>query len=133
MKKHVVISSPYRAVSDDPLQRAQEKQRNILMARAACRLALRRDYVPIAPHLYFPQFLRDDEPAERRVGIETALRCIGYCDELWAIGDRISEGMADEIAYANEIGIPIRCIPDFASGEEELLAVVKGDGKDSKL
>ena len=96
-----------------------------MTARAACRLALRRGYVPVAPHIYFPQFLRDEEPNERRIGVEVGLKCLEYCDELWAIGDRISEGMASEIAHANELGIPIRCIPDFANGEEELLAAVK--------
>ena len=34
------------------------------------------------------------------------------CDELWVCGDEISEGMAREIARAEQVGIPTRYITE---------------------
>jgi hypothetical protein len=36
------------------------------------------------------------------------LELLKICDELWAFGDRVSEGMAGEIEIADELGIPVR-------------------------
>lgn len=85
-----------------------------------------RGYSPMAPHLYFPQFLNDGDPEERETGIEMGLKWLDGCDELWVVGDRISSGMAAEIARASEAGIPIKCVPAFSRGDEKLLAAVTG-------
>ena len=106
----VFICSPYRPVSDDAKEQEQEKKRNISMAKAACRMAVEQGMTPMAPHLFFPRFLDDTDPRERTLGIEMGLHWMDCCDEVWVIGDRVSTGMADEISYAAELGIPIRCI-----------------------
>ena len=52
--------------------------------------------------------IRDRDWQERELGIRFALILLGKCDELWIFGDRISQGMAREIAQAKRRNIPIR-------------------------
>ena len=49
---------------------------------------------------------------ERELAIRTDLRLLDLCQELWVFGNRISEGMKREIAYAQEAGIPVRYIKE---------------------
>jgi hypothetical protein len=60
------IESPYDGATDDIIRR------NILYARAACKDALLRGYVPYASHLFFtqPGLLDDKVPEERELGME---------------------------------------------------------------
>lgn len=51
--KYVFICSPYRPVGEDP---ETELRKNIDQAKRACRLAVSRGLIPLAPHLYFTQF-----------------------------------------------------------------------------
>lgn len=60
------------------------------------------------PHLLFPQFLKDEDPEERKLGIKLGLEQLAMCDELWIFGEEISEGMSQEIFYAEEKGIFVR-------------------------
>lgn len=81
---------------------------NIERARAYCAFVLRQGLLPYAPHLFFPQFLNEHDPAERELGITLGLVELANCRELWAFGERVSEGMRREIARANELGIRVR-------------------------
>ncbi len=63
--KYVFICSPYRPVGEDP---ETELRKNIDQAKRACRLAVSRGLIPLAPHLYFTQFLDDNDPQERKFG-----------------------------------------------------------------
>lgn len=63
--KYVYICSPYRPVGEDP---ETELRKNIDQAKRACRLAVSRGLIPLAPHLYFTQFLDDNDPQERKFG-----------------------------------------------------------------
>ena len=54
--------------------------------------------------------LDDSSPADRQLGIEMGSQMLELCDELWLCGDRISEGMANEKALAEQLGIPIHQI-----------------------
>lgn len=94
----VFICSPYRG--------AEEK--NVWLAARYARFAYESGYLPIAPHMYFPQFLRDYIPKERITGIELGLALMMECKEVWVFGDRISEGMRMEISYAERHRIPVR-------------------------
>ena len=89
---------------------AGDTVRNILRAQGYCRKAVAEGHVPLAPHLYFPQFLEDDNPTERKLGMELGLSWLSQCEELWAFG-KPSVGMKTEIAYAEEHQIPIRYFP----------------------
>lgn len=59
-----------------------------------------RKIVYIASHLIYPQFLKDDDTAERELGIRMGLQLLGRYDELWICGDQISKGMNMEIQEA---------------------------------
>ena len=104
----VYVCSPFRPVSIDPKEAEKEKQRNINLAKNACELVVKLGFVPIAPHLYFPQFLNDDDPKEREEGMLLGRELLCGCDELWAFGGRISEGMEAEIKQAKASDIPVR-------------------------
>lgn len=80
---------------------------NIKKAQQYCRLAIKENHFPIAPHIYFTQFLDDNDPSERKLGMKYAKDLLYECDALWVCGDKISEGMAEEIAIAKERGIII--------------------------
>lgn len=52
-------------------------------------------YAPFAPHLFFPQFLDDEIPEERELGMFMAIIMLTKCAELWVFGDRIHTMSAD--------------------------------------
>ena len=64
--------------------------------------------IPVAPHLLYPQFLEDSNPAERSLGLRAGLELLARCDEMWIFGGEISPGMSREIQFAQGLGIPIR-------------------------
>jgi len=96
----VYIASPF----------AGDIESNIRRAREYCKLAVDDGCIPLAPHLHYPQFMDDSDPAGRELGLKFALILLGKCDELWVFGETISQGMAREIAKAEKRGIPIRHI-----------------------
>lgn len=86
----VYICSPYAgAVSE-----------NIENARKFSRFAVDKGYIPIAPHLLFPQFLNDNTPKERQLGLFFGNALMSKCSEVWVFGDCISSGMEAEIRRA---------------------------------
>lgn len=85
--RFVFICSPLRG----------DFESNIEMAKEYARLATDRGLIPIAPHLYFPQFLDDNNAAERALGIKMGLQMLKMCDEFWIFGDNITEGMQLEL------------------------------------
>ena len=121
--KMVFICSPYRSDNPDPLGRVNEIQRNIEMARTGCRIAVERGLIPIAPHLYFPQFL--SEETERETGIRQGMQLLALCSELWVLGRKVSDGMAKEISYAKELGLPVRIMEKPETAAERLMKAVK--------
>ena len=94
----VYIASPF----------AGDPERNTERARGYCRLAVSKGYIPLAPHLFYPQFMDDDDCETRELAIFFALVLLGKCDEIWVFGERISEGMEREIAKARKRNMPIR-------------------------
>lgn len=86
-------------------------EENIQKAREYCRwAAMECGAVPIAPHLLFPQFLDDNDPEQRGLGIEMGLELLAGCRQLFYFGD-VTEGMAKEIARAHALGIPVEYVP----------------------
>ena len=57
-------------------------------------------YIPIAPHLLFPQFMNDGDPTERELALFFGNALMSKCSEVWVFGDTISNGMAAEIRRA---------------------------------
>ena len=81
-------------------------------ARRYCRFAVDSGYIPLAPHLYFPQFMDDGDGAERDLALFMDLVLLSKCAELWVFGDHISKGMSIEIEKAKRKGQPIRWFTD---------------------
>lgn len=77
-------------------------------ARRYCRFAVDGGYIPLAPHLYFPQFMDDGSGAERDLALFMDIVLLSKCSELWVFGNRISKGMSIEIEKAKRKGQPIR-------------------------
>ena len=86
----VYICSPY----------AGDTESNIKAAQKYSRFAVNKGYIPIAPHLLFPQFLNDADPAERKLGLFFGNALMSKCSEVWVFGERISVGMEAEIKRA---------------------------------
>ena len=98
----VYIASPFTGDTDTNSRRA----------RGYCRFAVSEGYIPLSPHLHYPQFMDDCDKEERELGLFFALVLLGKCDELWVFGRRISEGMTAEIAKAKKRVIPIKYYND---------------------
>lgn len=99
MKNYVYICSPLRG----------DFEKNIENAIAYCRAAFRLGYIPIAPHIYFTQFVDDENDAERKIAMRTGAEMLLACSEVWVFGlNDPSEGMLEEIALARKHGIPVK-------------------------
>lgn len=83
-------------------------KKNTKKAIAYCRMVHELGHIPIAPHLYIPRWLDDNDPDEREQGLKLGLRALKHCDEIWVFGDFISEGMLQEIEFAKANNIHIR-------------------------
>jgi hypothetical protein len=62
------------------------------------------------PHLFYPQFLDDDDPRERETALQQCRTWLRYADEVWVLEGTISDGMAQEICEAIRLGIPIKTV-----------------------
>ena len=94
--RKVFICSPYRG----------DVERNVENARKYCRNAIEQGLVPIAPHLYFPQFLDDDMEEQRDIGISAGIQLLRECDEMWVFGTP-TDGMKREISEAMAVNKPV--------------------------
>ncbi len=79
---------------------------NMRKARRYCRFAVDQGAIPIAPHLLFPQFMKEE--TERGLAMQMNLVLLAHCRELWVFGSTVSEGMAAEIARARQKKITVR-------------------------
>ena len=89
---------------------AGDIKKNVRFALEVCARIIHDGDVPIAPHLYFPQFLDDGDEMEREIGIEAGHVLMESCDVVLVAtrkGDCFSPGMEADIEYAAKIGLPI--------------------------
>ncbi len=85
-RTRVAIESPLRG----------DMERNVAFCRNVCQYAVSRGYNPYAMHLFFPQFLDDNDDEDRRVGIECGLGWTDFAEEVWFClrpKDAVTEGM----------------------------------------
>ena len=94
----VYICSPYSGDVDE----------NVAAARRYSRYAVSTGYIPIAPHLLFPQFLDDNNVKERELGLFFGNALMSKCSEVWVFGKTISAGMEAEIRRAKWKNYKIR-------------------------
>ena len=79
---------------------AGDIEKNVVATRTYSRFAVEQGYIPIAPHLLFPQFLDDSDPKERELGLFFGNAIMSKCSEVWVFGSHISSGMEAEIKRA---------------------------------
>lgn len=101
-KPLVYICSPY---SGDVNNNAEN-------ARRYSRFAVDQNCIPLTPHLLYPQFLSENNPAERELGLFFGIVLLGKCSEVWVFGNKISSGMSAEIAKAKRKNQTLRYFTD---------------------
>lgn len=78
----------------------KEESNNPAETRIICNLIARRGHVPIAPRLYFPQFIHSNiEPLSGEL--------LSLCDEVWVIG-AMTDTMKTEVEQAISERIPVK-------------------------
>ena len=100
--KRVVLESPY----------AGDVERNLEYGRACLRDSLMRGESPIASHLLLtqPNVLDDDNPTERKLGIEAGLDWCEVSEGTVVYMDYgLTKGMHQGIARAHALGKPVEC------------------------
>lgn len=92
--KRIYIISRYKAHT------RRGRRFNERVARYFCRQVVEAGDQPLAPHLFYTQFMNDNDPKERQRGLRFGLEDLKAADEflLVLIDGRISEGMAGELA-----------------------------------
>lgn len=109
-KKLIYICSPLRPQSLDPDEADMELFENLFRARNACELVKNLGAIPVCPHLYFPQFLDDELPEERELGMQLALAALRRCHAVYVFSEHITPGMVREIAEAAKRDIPVKML-----------------------
>ena len=115
-RERIYICSPLRPTASDPEQAEKELAGNLEHAKDACRMITDLGGIPVCSHLFFTQFLKDDDPEERRTGRNLGLELMKDCDELWCFSSKISEGMLEEISLAARLGMPVRMFSSDSGG-----------------
>lgn len=97
--RKIFVSSPLRG----------NVETNIENARKYCKKVLDdTGDIPIAPHVYFTQFLDASNDYENQIALDLGFELLSGCDEIWVFQDNgISEGMKQEIELAKRLEIPI--------------------------
>ena len=101
--KRVYICAPY----DGENTRSREK------IWGYCLFARERPYAPIAPFLYYPQFMPESYEKEMQLMRSLALRDLLTCEEIWVFGNKVTPEMENEISCASSHGLNIRWLPDY--------------------
>ena len=86
----IYICSPY----------AGDIEKNVNAVRGYSRFAVDKGFIPLAPHLLFPQFMNDTDPQERELGLFFGNALMSKCSEVWVFCSFISPGMQAEIKRA---------------------------------
>ena len=99
----IYVCSPY----------AGDTAGNTDRAKKFSRFVVDKGGIPLTPHLYFPQFMKEE--TERDLALFMDLVLLSKCAEVWVFGDVITDGMRREISYAQKKGKIVKLV-----GEEEM-------------
>ena len=61
-------------------------EKNIIKAQEYCREAMNDGLLPLAPHVYFTQFVDDTNPEERKLGLRCGLQLLRHCQLIRVFG-----------------------------------------------
>ncbi len=84
---------------------------NIENAKCYSQYVFKCGMAPVIPHFY-ALVLNDDNPEERKLGMQAGISLLWVCDEIWIFGDEITEGMKKEILFAEKLNIKVRYISE---------------------
>ena len=115
MKKKVYICAPLGG----------NVEGNVKKAVRYAKFALKSGVAPIVPHFY-ALCLNDDILKERELGRQAGMSLLWFCDEMWVFGDRVTQGMQEEILFCKNMKIKIRKI------KESEIKKVLGDDRNEK-
>ena len=87
-------------------------EHNISRARGYCRYVISKGGIPVAPSLLFPQFMDDNNPVERKLGMSFGDALMDRCSEVWVFGNRRSPGMKAEFDRASEKKMTIKFVTE---------------------
>ena len=62
--------------------------------------------IPLAPHLLFPQYMKEEK--ERELILFMDLVLLRKCSEVWVFGSEITDGMQQEIGKAKRKRMTVR-------------------------
>ncbi|MEN3005984.1 DUF4406 domain-containing protein [Dehalobacterium formicoaceticum] len=94
--KLVYICSPLRGDMEANLKRAMRYS----AYAAGCGV------IPIAPHVAWNGVFDDTIPEKRETALRLGLELMKRCDEVWVMGNEVSQGMQGEIDEAARLRIP---------------------------
>lgn len=116
--KKVYIISQYRG------RTAWDVEFHKKVARHFAKQIIYENNVPVAPHLFYTQFLDDNKEAERSIGLTCGLLDLMECDEFFLIivDGVISDGMKEEIEAVSRMGIQGRIV---ATNKHDMLETLK--------
>lgn len=128
-RKKAYVCSPFSTDSKDGMLQ------NMRTARAYMFYALKNLNVNArAPHAYLPMLLCDNVPNERAIALKFGIELLERSDVLLVCGNRISNGMKNEIANAAMLRMPIIVFDDMLYLEvQKLVTQRNGDKKLVKL
>lgn len=107
----VYICSPLSAPTKEGIRQNMEKAAGyarLVSGIFGCRA--------IAPHSFLPEYLDDDIPEEREIGLAFGLSVLKLSKAVIVCGNRISSGMRGEIKMAGELDIPAYALVEHAGG-----------------
>ena len=92
------VSSKYKGDIEANRQKAIEYSR----------LAIEKGFIPITPHLYLPEVLDDNKPADRAKAQQMCLELVLLCDVFMLCGDMPDDSfMVEEHKQALRCGKPV--------------------------
>lgn len=120
--KRIFICSPYQGNNC-----SSGTEEHLRIAKALCKTIASDTVMPIAPHLYFPQFLDDSNPVQRQAGCMFSLallrECAGMVVFVGCCG--ISAGMHAEIAEAKKMGIKYAYVREQESTIYDINSIIE--------
>lgn len=128
-RKKAYICSPYSADDKEGLLR------NMRTARAYMFYAFKKmGMCARAPHAFLPMLLCDNVPNERAIALKFGLELLERSDVLLVCGNRISNGMKNEIAHATMLKLPIFVFDDrLYLDVQKIVTQNSGEKKNAKL
>jgi hypothetical protein len=78
----IIVESPFRGKD------RFERRANLAYAARCCYYVYEQGHVPFASHLFFPEFLDEDDPKERAAGIEGGYYLWSVADQVWFFTSR---------------------------------------------